>query len=52
MIHFHKWSNWQDVKIGDKVGPTVHTGLFVLVRQVITQQRRCAVCNLVKTRVA
>ena len=52
-MHIHQWSKWQDVKVGDEVQPlSVHAAGFVLARQVITQQRRCSLCNMVKTRVS
>jgi hypothetical protein len=50
MMHIHKWSAWQDVKVAEKVQPSEHTPLMCVVREVIVQQRRCSVCNLVKTR--
>jgi hypothetical protein len=49
MMHIHQWSRWEDVKLGDKAKAA--PGLpVIVVRQVITQQRRCALCNMVKTR--
>lgn len=48
-MHIHRWSKWEDVKLGDEVQCVPGT-LLVSVRQVIRQQRRCSVCNLVKTR--
>lgn len=50
-MHIHKWSNWQDVNVDDEPKPSVIPGI-TLFRQVIRQQRRCSVCNLVKTRAA
>lgn len=47
MIHFHRWSKWQDVKLGDE--PKIILPLIIW-RQVITQQRRCSICNRVETR--
>lgn len=46
-MHFHRWGRWEDVSISEKVD--VVPG-FVFVRQVIRQQQRCSICNLVKTR--
>lgn len=46
-MHLHRWSNWEDVRV--RVSDQAHP-LLIVVRQVITQQRRCSVCNLVKTR--
>lgn len=50
-MHFHKWTNWQDVKLGDELRTRMPPAppMFVY-RQVITQQRRCTVCNMVETR--
>ncbi len=47
MMHIHRWSNWQDVKLGDEVK---FSPPLMIYRQTITQQRRCSVCNMVKTR--
>lgn len=49
--HMHDWGRWEDVKLGDKpkvTSPAVSG--FIVLRQIITQQRRCAVCNIVQTR--
>jgi len=51
-MHVHRFGKWEDAKLGDEVQPTSFHAGFLLVRQVITQQRRCSVCNIVKTRVA
>jgi hypothetical protein len=48
-MHIHKWSAWQDVKVAEKTRPDERV-LVSVVREVIVQQRRCSVCNLVKTR--
>jgi hypothetical protein len=47
--HLHNFSRWEDVKLGDEC-KSVPMVAVVVVRQVITQQRRCAICNLVQTR--
>lgn len=44
-MHIHNWGKWEDVKLD----MAVHAGI-VVIRKVLTQQRRCSVCNLVKTR--
>lgn len=53
MLHLHKWGPWEDVKVADRseINPLMVMSVF-MVRQVITQQRRCSVCNLVKTKVS
>lgn len=51
--HFHNFGKWEDVKVGDQsrssISELAESGI-ILVRQVIEQQRRCSICNLVKTR--
>lgn len=49
-MHFHQWSKWEDVKVGDASPRCPMPSLVIIVRQVITQQRRCSICNMVKTR--
>lgn len=51
-MHIHKWSNWQDVDVVGEESKSSAIPGFVIFRQVIRQQRRCSVCNLVKTRAA
>lgn len=48
--HLHQWGSWEDVKLGDtlKAYPVGPVAVFNKV-QIITQQRRCAVCNKVQT---
>jgi hypothetical protein len=48
-MHIHNWGRWEDVKVDEKGDMAVHAGI-VVIRKVLTQQRRCSVCNLVKTR--
>ncbi len=48
---WHTFGKWEDVDVRD-VGKGVGlSGLpYVIVKQVIKQQRRCSKCNLVRTR--
>lgn len=45
----HEWSEWKDVSIEDEL-KVPHGWPYPFLRQVIRQQKRCARCNLVKTR--
>jgi hypothetical protein len=47
--HFHDFGKWEDVKLGEKAKSAPGIPVYIL-RQTITQQRRCCVCNLVQTR--
>jgi hypothetical protein len=47
--HIHSWSNWEDVKIEDKFEFPMGWP-HPWTRQVIRQQSRCGVCNMVRTR--
>lgn len=47
---FHKWSNWQDIKISDEAIANCTPVPIIMTRQIIVQQKRCVVCNMVKTR--
>lgn len=49
MIHFHRWSNWQDVRIDEKfIAPPLW--IFPFTKEVLRQQRRCSICNRVETK--
>jgi len=50
MICFHKWTKWEDVNLSERLGGVPMDAPYFIIRQVITQQRRCTKCNLVKTR--
>lgn len=48
-MHIHRFEKWEDVKV-EEVIPVPPMSPFIAPVQVIKQQRRCSVCNLVKTR--
>lgn len=48
-MHLHKFGKWQDVKVGDELKFPAGWP-YPITRQTIKQQRRCSICNLVKTR--
>lgn len=52
MIHFHRWSKWEDVGEDAETRSVPMVAGILLIRQRIRQKRRCSVCDLLETRTA